>query len=355
MRFVCTTPTKLNRRFKAFLGLIFLGLGSVNFHALAGERTVYPLTLSNCGHTLVFDAAPLRVVSLGQASTELLLSLGLAERMVGTGIWFGPVQAELKTDNDKVPRLADNAPSFEAVAGASPELVTAQYTYHIGPKGEVATVEQLASLGIKAYLSPSDCEGKTVTATSNADGSRTVPFTFELVIQEIHELAKIFDVQHQGNVLAQQLNDRLDQAITQAQRTSHAPLSVVYWFSSSRLEGDPWVAGRQGVPAYISQALGLENIIDSNDEWPSVSWEHIAAQDPDLIVITRMDRRLYPADDVEKKLSFLRTDPVTRQLSAVRNHRVIIVDAQSLNPSMRVVDGIEAISAALRVKTEQTP
>ncbi|WP_188867018.1 ABC transporter substrate-binding protein [Pseudomonas asuensis] len=335
------------RRLMPLLGLFLLSIVPFSSAAEAEEHTAYPLTLKNCGHTLTFTSAPKRAVTLGQASTELLLSLGLADRMVGTGIWFGPVQPTLKADNDKIPRLADNAPSFEAVASTVPDLVAAQYTYHVGPNGEVATFEQLASLGIPAYVAPSDCEGKEVTATSNADGSRTKPFTLGLITQEIQELARIFDVQSRGEVLVHQLERRLERAVAGARQHRRSPQSVAYWFSSSRLEGDPWVAGQQGVPAYISQVLGLDNIIQSNDEWPSVSWEHIAAKDPDLIVITRMDRRLYPADDVEKKLAFLRSDPVTRQLKAVRNNQIIIVDAQSLNPSMRVLDGIEAISKAL--------
>jgi iron complex transport system substrate-binding protein len=60
-----------------------------------------------------------------------------------------------------------------------------------------------------------------------------------------------------------------------------------------------------------------------------------------------MQRRLYPADDVDKKLAFLRTDPVASQLKAVRNHRLIVVDAPSLNPSMAVVDAIEQIAGGL--------
>lgn len=347
MRFACVKSAMPARRLIPLLGLLLVSVTSFTSVALAENHTTYPLTVNNCGHTLTFADSPKRAVTLGQASTELLLSLGLADRMVGTGIWFGPIQPNLKADNDKIPRLADNAPSFEAVANTSPDFVAAQYTYHVGPNGEVATFEQLASLGIPAYIAPSDCEGKEVTATSNADGSRTKPFTLDLITQEIHELARIFDVQARGDALAHQLDERLKQAIAQAGQHKHMPQSVVYWFSSSRLEGDPWVAGQQGVPAYISEVLGLNNVIQSNDEWPSVSWEQIAAQDPDLLVITRMERRLYPADDVEKKLAFLRSDPVTRQLKAVRNNQIIVVDAQSLNPSMRVLDGIEAISSAL--------
>ncbi|MBC2677303.1 ABC transporter substrate-binding protein [Pseudomonas baltica] len=325
------------------------------FAAVASHAaTHYPLTLPNCGAPLTVQAAPQRAVSLGQASTEILLSLGLAPRMVGTGVWFGPLPEPLRAANAQVPRLADNAPSFEAVANTAPDIVVAQYTYHVGPNGEVAKPEQLASLGIPSYVSPSDCDGKEVTATSNADGSRSQVFSMALVDKEIRELASIFDVEAAGERLTDQLHARIQKASERAGSAGHAPLSVVYWFSSTRLEGDPWVAGKSGAPGYINRLLGLRNIVDSDEEWPGVSWESIAANNPDVIVVARMQRRLYPADDVEKKLAFLRSDPVTRELDAVRNGRIIVVDAQSLNPSMDVVRAVEDIAAGLE-RTRATP
>lgn len=51
-------------------------------------KTVYPLTIKNCGLDITFNKAPERVATVGQNSTEILYSLGLAERVVGTSLWF---------------------------------------------------------------------------------------------------------------------------------------------------------------------------------------------------------------------------------------------------------------------------
>ena len=60
--------------------------------AAGGEgRTQYPLVLENCGHEVTVESAPQRVVSLDQNSTEILLSLGLEDRMVGTASWTDPL------------------------------------------------------------------------------------------------------------------------------------------------------------------------------------------------------------------------------------------------------------------------
>jgi len=305
----------------------------------------YPLTVENCGVKETFTHAPQRVVTVGQHETELMLALGLEKRISATSVWFGPLPDALAERGKGLKKLADNAPSFEAVTTQNPDLVLAQYHWHIGPQGETGTREQFASLGVPTWVSPADCIGKSVTDSSNGDGARSTPFSIAEIAREISELAAIFDVQPQG----EKLNEALKLRIQKAQaRSQHArPLKVVFWFSSSRLKGDPWVAGDYGAPGWISHTLGLKNIIDSHDEWPAVSWEHIAQAQPDIIVIAEMSRRLYPADDVAVKKAFLNDDPVTRNLPAVKNGRIIVVPAMSLNPSLRNVDAVEAIGDKL--------
>ncbi|HFS8137741.1 TPA: ABC transporter substrate-binding protein [Enterobacter hormaechei] len=310
----------------------------------AFAATTWPLTIENCGVKQTFTQPPQRVVTVGQHETELLLALGLEKTIAATSVWFGKLPAPLVDAGKNLSRLADNSPSFEAVAGQKPELVLAQYHWHIGPQGEVGTRKQFASLGIKTWISPADCTDKTVTETSNPDGARSAPFSLAEITREVTDLATIFDVSARG----EQLNRALAERIKKAQaRASTKPLSVVFWFSSSRLNGDPWVAGNYGAPGWISRTLGLKNIIDSHDEWPAVTWEHIARSQPDVIVIAGMSRRLYPADDVEVKKTFLRSDPVTKNMPAVRNNHIIVVPAMSLNPSLRNVDAVELISDRL--------
>ena len=121
--------------------------------AIRAEPTHYPLTIENCGATTTVKAAPQRVVSVGQTQTEILYALGLADRVVGTAVWFGPVAKPYEAMNARVTRLADNSPSFEAVLGEAPDLVTATFAWHIGPHGAVARREQFSDLGVPVYVS----------------------------------------------------------------------------------------------------------------------------------------------------------------------------------------------------------
>ena len=334
---------------------LLLQLVVTSFAGLTFAAQAFPLVTDNCGIKQTFSKAPSQVVTVGQHETELLLALGLQDKIAATSVWFGPLPDSLKEQGKDIPRLADNSPSFEAVVAKKPDLVLAQYHWHIGPQGEVGTREQFTSLGIKTWISPADCVGKSVTDSSNSDGARSSAFTMDEIESEVTVLADIFDVKQQGEKLNQALKQRIEQAQKRAATHNTPPLKVVFWFSSSRLNGDPWVAGDFGAPGWISNTLGLKNIIESHDEWPAVTWEHIAQAQPDIIVIADMARRLYPADDVAVKEAFLRSDPVTKNIPAVKNGHIIVVPAMSLNPSLRNVDAVETISeqiATIQAKHE---
>ncbi|KMO39415.1 ABC transporter substrate-binding protein [Methylobacterium aquaticum] len=310
------------------------------------EPTHYPLALENCGASVTIKQAPRRVVSIGQTQTEILYALGLANRVVGTAVWFGPVAEPYEAVNAGVKRLADNAPSFEAVLGEVPDLVTATFAWHIGPHGAVARREQFSGLGVPVYVSPADCVGKDNSAPG--DGVRTRPFTMDLVYRNIRELGQVFDVLPRAETLATELKAREDAAIASMAGRPARDLPVVVWFSSRDVKGDAFVAGAKGVPAYILDKLGVHNVIASDEEWPLVGWESIAAADPAVIVLVRMDRRLFPADDVAVKLDFLRTDPVARRLTAVRENRIVVMDAAATRPGLGTIDGIMALATNLK-------
>lgn len=304
--------------------------------APSGAAPGYPLTVQNCGRQVVIDAPPQRAVSLNQGSTEILLSLGLADRMVGTATWTDPVRPGLEAENARVPRLAVNKPSLETVLDTEPDFVSASFGGTLGPGG-VADRDQFAQLGVPTYLAPSDCEGKT---SVNGDGARDTPFSMDAVYTEIRDLATIFGVTERGDRLIAELRRRMD--------TAGAALSGVdmaFWFSDVRA---PYFAGCCGSPGVIAGTVGARNVFaDTTDEWPQVSWESVADRDPDVLVLGDLSRRTIDGDALETKVDFLESNPLTRGLTAVRHRRYIVVNGADLNPSIRTVDGVEKVAKGL--------
>ncbi len=311
----------------------------------AAAETAYPLSLTNCGVDLTFDKAPESAVTVGQAATEILYSLGLGEKVLGTSVWFTEVLPEFADLNAKIERLADNDPSFESVVNRKPGLIAVQYEWHVGPQGIVATREQFADVGIPTYILPADCWKKD--NTTGSDGTRQAMFEMESVYAGVTELGRIFNVPDKGEELVATLRAREAAAIEKAHALNLTGASALFWFSSAEMDVDPYVAGRKGPPGYMMEKLGLRNVVESDEEWPTVSWETIARANPSVIVVARMERRRFTADDVEKKLEFLKTDPVASQMDAVKNDRIVILDAHSMDPSIRNVTALETLAEAL--------
>ena len=307
---------------------------------LNSASSAYPMTIENCGHSVTVDAPPQRAVSLNQGSTEILLSLGLADRMVGTATWTDPVRENLAAANARVPRLADNKPSFEVVLDTEPDFVSASFGGTLGPGG-VADRTQFDQLEIPNYLSPTDCEGKTDESV-NADGARTEPLRIDAVYKEIRELAAIFDVRDRGEAFVAELQQRFE---TASGAVNAAGVSLAYWFADTNT---PYMAGCCGSSGIITYSVGAQNIFaDTTNEWPQVSWESVLDRDPTALVLADLSRRSIDGDALDSKIAFLESNPVTRQLTAVRDRRYIVVNGADLNPSIRTIDGVEKTATAL--------
>ena len=329
-----------------FLTTITFAFGLTGFAASGLAATQYPLTISNCGQKVTFQKAPAKIVSIGQGMTEILFSLGLADKIAGTAVWVGPVLPQYAEANARIPRLADNDPSFESVVGKEPDLVAAEFEWHVGPQGSVGKREQFSKLGINTYIAPTDCVAKV--NADGGDGVRKELFTMDLIYQEIGELAEIFDVEDRGDALIADLKKREADAVASISAAKSKDLPIVFWFSSKEVGGDAFIAGKNSAPAYILKTIGARNVVTTEEEWPLVGWETIAQANPAVIVIATMDRRRYAADDPKVKLEFLEKDPVTSQLDAVRNKHFVLMDAQSMNPTIRTIDGIEILAKGIR-------
>ena len=61
----------------------------------AGPTAAFPISIENCGTTVSVQKAPERIVTIKSSTTELLLALGLGDRIVGSAFLDGPLPAEL--------------------------------------------------------------------------------------------------------------------------------------------------------------------------------------------------------------------------------------------------------------------
>lgn len=182
--------------------------------AVKAETTSYPLTIENCGQSVTFEQAPRNAVALGQNSAEIMLLLGLDDRMAATAFWPNKVLPELEEANEEVEVLTVEFPTLESVLSKQPDFVAAMLTTLLGPDSKVAKRSDFEDLGIPTYLSPSACsvvadtENSSNSASTSVYGLREDLWSMDLLYKEIEDISRIFDVADRGEALISDLKAR---------------------------------------------------------------------------------------------------------------------------------------------------
>lgn len=309
--------------------------------------TSYPLTIDNCGVKVTFEKAPERAIGLGQNSAEVMLLLGLEDRMVGTAFWPNKVLPQLAEANAKVKVLTVEFPTFEAILTQTPDFVAAALPSLLGPSSKVAKREDFEKVGVPTYISPSTCVAEGATKDKFGYGDRSKLWNMETLYQEIDEIARIFDVQDRGNALIADLKKR-EAALRADAPKDGKKLSYVFWFSSPSPAADAYLGGKNSASGFIADVLGGTNAITSEAESPALGWESIIASNPDVIVVAQVDRNRWELDKSAAKIEFLNTDPATSQMPAVKNKAIVVMDGQAMNPTVRTIYGAEQVAQQLK-------
>ncbi|MDO8210358.1 ABC transporter substrate-binding protein [Conexibacter sp. CPCC 206217] len=295
--------------------------------------TSYPVILRNCGREVHVAQPPQRAVSINQPATEILLTLGLQDRMVGSASWSDPVLPSLAAANAKVPVLSRDFPSFERVLKTEPDFVYATFDYSFTNEG-VAPRDRFERLGVPTYQSSSECGGQ--------DAQQDSALTIDDVYAEVDDVAEIFGVPERGAELVESLRARMARA---AGGLDASDVSLMWWYSSSKT---PYIAGCCGAPGIVTRAVGARNAFEDNRQlWPEIGWEAILDRDPDVLVLADLTRG-DEGDSAAAKIRFLESDPVAKRLTAVRNRRYIVLSGSDMDPSLRNVDAVEKVADGLR-------
>jgi iron complex transport system substrate-binding protein len=288
--------------------------------------------LTSCGIPLRITAPPQRAIAMEQNAAEIMLALGLADRMAGTAYQTDPVLPELKEPYSQVPVLSAQYPGREALLAKKPDFIYSMRASAFAPEA-AGSRQDLAKLRVPAYLSSNDCEDRAlIPATAE----------FEAIFKEINDIATVFGVPERGRTVVTDLRRRLEEAERSVPQDLDA--DVMWYYSGTKI---PAIAGDTGLPGTITKLLGARNAFaDVKQQWPEGNWEEIATRDPDVIVLADLTRG-GDGDSAEAKKRFLREDPVASKLTAVKNDRFVVVPGSSMDPSIRSVTAVEQVGKGL--------
>lgn len=275
----------------------------------SGSEQLPPDTLvleDAAGRPLSIASPPARIVSLVPSMTEMVVALGGAHRIVG------------RTRYDRDPAVLQATalgggldPNLEALLDLRPDLVLATPTEDIRP-----TVERLDALGIPVY------RGRTVT------------------LEDLRHLTLDLGTLLGGDAprAAGSFLDSLDQGLAalEAGQRGEPPPSVFYLVWND----PPMTVGPGSYLDDLIQAAGGINIFhDASAPFPQVNLEEILHRDPDWVVLPGA------SGDDGAPLEWIRTTPGWRELRAVRDGNLAVVEADLFNrPGSRVLQAARVLA-----------
>jgi len=297
-----------------------------NLPSAEPDLSTYPVTVENCGRELSFDAPPERVISLWQPPTEILLALGLENRIIALAGSYAPYPDEFAPIVEGIPAIGTAMawPAREVLLAEQPDFVISEGLDSFGYDASLgyATVEEIEASGATVYAS---------AACSYANPEST-PRNIDRVLNDIRTLGTIFGVSERAEELIARMEAQR-QTVKDAVR-GRDPVRVAFYNGGQ----GPLFVLNSSMWADLLVTAGGESVFDPTAF--QVSVEEFAAADPEVILMGT-----YPGQSAEDLSTFLQTTFPT--VSAVQNGRLYPVETINVENSIRIMYGLETIAKAL--------
>ncbi|MDA0566354.1 ABC transporter substrate-binding protein [Streptomonospora sp. S1-112] len=291
--------------------------------AEAAPAEGYPVTVRECGREVTVTAPPQRAVAMNQHVAEIMLALGLADRMVGTAFLDDAIVPELRDAYDSVPVLAERYPSYEALLAAEPDFVYAGFAASAFDPAEGRGRDALEAAGMTTYASIEQC-------AADVD--------MDTVGTEIRNIGRVFGVEERAEELIAGIE--ADVASVEERLAGVEPVDVLVVDS---LDATVFTSGGAGIADDMIRSAGGRNVFsDVDDVFADVSIEQAAARDPEAILFYD-----YGSTTVEDKRRAVLGQPALAHAPAVREERFAELPLSSTVVGIRVGDAVTRIAEQL--------
>lgn len=267
-------------------------------------------TLDRAGNEIVLPEEINRVVSLAPSTTQLLIDLGLQDKLVAVDTYSAMYYEEVADLLQYDMMTPDN----EALALLEPDVifVTGMSFAH----GE-NPFQPLIDLGACVAVLPSS-------------------YSIEDIRLDIAFIADVMDVEEEGAAIIAEMDETIE-AVKAIGETIEDKKTVLFEISAL-----PYIYG-PGDHTYLDEMIeliGAVNVLDGQDDWVFVSEEAALAMNPDVI-LTSTD---YIEDPIGEILSREGWDSVT----AVAEKAVYPISSQTSNqPNQHIVEALVDMARAV--------
>ncbi len=313
-------------------GLAVAGFVLVSAPAFADEAG-FPYTDENCGYTTTYEAPPARAVTLSNNATEMMLALGLEDRMAGTSYMANlKISPQYEAAYNKVPVLSPLVATTEQLIEAEADFVYAGYPDGFSESRH--TRDQLHDLGMKTRL--------------NTEGCNLGKFGFDELYAEIRSMSAIFGVRERGEALIADIEERLSEVEAKLDGVEAMP---VFIFNGG--ESAPRAVLGNTMLSHVVERAGGANIFgDVANRYGQVSWEQIAERAPEYIVVyysgTAGGQVVGdPAGELgQARIEILKANPTVENVPGISGEKFVTIDSVWGQPGPSSIDAVEKLARA---------
>lgn len=267
------------------------------------------IKFTNCGVEMTLPGTAEKMYVNDGNIIALALAVGAADKITAVSSLNRDIPVLKEKYGEVVEKLnnvSDDYPTMESILANTPDLVVAGWNYGFS-EGKNLTPDLLMEKGIPSYILTESCrqEGST---------KRGIVDPWEAVRMDLTNLGMITGNEDKAKEVVGDMEARL-KVLDEAPKPEKAP--VVFVFDSAK--DTIFTSGSFGAPeAIINKAGGVNANGNLEDTWTTVTWEALAANEPDVFAFVE-----YPGQSWEEKVEILKTHPVTKDLDAVKNERFV--------------------------------
>jgi len=289
------------------------------------------------------EAAP-RIVSLIASSTEIVCALGFGDRLVGRSHECDFPESVKRLPAVTEPKFPVEGSSYEIDQRVKAILQEGLSVYRVH-------ADELRALHPDVVITQAQCE---VCAVSLRDVEQAVcewvdsrprivslePNALGDIFTDIRRVASALDATERGDALVARLERRIAEVSERAKEAGGLPtVAAIEWI-------DPLMACGNWMPELVALAAGVNLFGEAGRHSPSMTWEELAASDPDIIVVLPCG---FDIARTRVEMPLLANEPAWRELRAVRGGRVAVADGNQYfnRPGPRVVESLEILAEIL--------
>ncbi|WP_370617367.1 ABC transporter substrate-binding protein [Mumia qirimensis] len=290
----------------------------------------YPVTTTNCGREVTVDNAE-RVVSLHPSITELLIQLGVGDRIVAQAQHrLGEPSPELAEEVNAIPSISsDTPPDKETLISQTPDLVLSGTEYEFDTEMGFAGYADLEKLGTASYVATGGCVER------RSDGAVEDTFT------DLEFLGQVFGVQNRAAELEATAREELAEVAESIADQPPVRAAQVY------VEGGKLYAIGGAIELDVLRLAGGKSVFDDDGGLfadffaAEVGPEAVLAEDPEAFVFSVNS----PAHE-EETIDYLTS--TFAETAAVRQGRLVPVDNTFVQPgTLAAVEGVRVVAEGL--------